>query len=155
MTEKEVISTLNSLKQYYNDKNEDSYVGFDDEDNTALEMAIKALDSWEKYSENLWQQAYNRGVKDGILLATMDKECDDCISREEVIKLLEKEDWADTVEGVLELPSVQPPGAELYDCFRVGVAIQNIVSRVDKETFEQIKEYLGEIKAIVGGDTDD
>ena len=31
-----------------------------------------------------------------------------CISREEVIKLLEKEDWADTVEGVLALPPVQP-----------------------------------------------
>lgn len=34
--------------------------------------------------------------------------CDDCIDREEVIKLLEKEDWADTVTGVLALPSVTP-----------------------------------------------
>ena len=121
---------------------------------TAYDMAIKALGSWRKYSEKLWQQAYDRGVKDGILF-TMDKECNDCISREEVIKLLEKEDWADTVEGVLELPPVQPPGKELYDCFKVGAAIQNIVSRVDKETLEQIKEYLGEIEAIVRGDTDD
>ena len=34
--------------------------------------------------------------------------CDDCISREEVIKLLEKEDWADTVTGVLALPLKKP-----------------------------------------------
>ena len=77
------------------------------EQKEALDMAIKALDSWKKYSEKLWQQAYDRGVKDGILF-TMDKECEDCISREEVMKLLEKEDWADTVTGVLALPSVTP-----------------------------------------------
>lgn len=34
--------------------------------------------------------------------------CEDCISREAVVKLLEKEDWADTVQGVLSLPSVTP-----------------------------------------------
>ena len=34
--------------------------------------------------------------------------CEDCISREEVMKFLEKEDWADTVEGVLALPLVTP-----------------------------------------------
>ena len=44
MTNEEAINTLNSLKQYYNDKNEDSYVGFDNEDNEALDMAIKALE---------------------------------------------------------------------------------------------------------------
>lgn len=43
MTREETINTLNSLKEYYNDKNEDSYVGFDNEDNKALDMAIKAL----------------------------------------------------------------------------------------------------------------
>lgn len=44
MTNKEAINTLNSLKDYYNDKNEDSYVGFDDNDNEALDLAIKALE---------------------------------------------------------------------------------------------------------------
>ena len=34
--------------------------------------------------------------------------CEDCVSRKEVIKLLEMEDWADTVEGVLALPPVTP-----------------------------------------------
>lgn len=44
MTNKRAISTLNSLKDYYNDKKEDSYVGFDCEDNEALDLAIKVLD---------------------------------------------------------------------------------------------------------------
>ena len=44
MTNEEAINTINSLKQYYNDKNEDSYVGFDNEDNEALTLAIKALE---------------------------------------------------------------------------------------------------------------
>lgn len=43
MTIEEAINTIISLKQYYNDKNEDSYVGFDNEDNEALDMAIRAL----------------------------------------------------------------------------------------------------------------
>lgn len=44
MTNEEAINTLKSLKEYYNDKNEDSYVGFYNEDNEALDMAIKALE---------------------------------------------------------------------------------------------------------------
>ena len=44
MTNEETITTLKSLKDYYNDKNEDSYVGFDNEDNEALDKAIKALE---------------------------------------------------------------------------------------------------------------
>ena len=48
MTNEEIINTLNSLKAYYNDKNEDSYVGFDDEDNEALDFVINLLEqtSW-------------------------------------------------------------------------------------------------------------
>lgn len=42
------------------------------------------------------------------ILVIKPQPCEDAISREEVIKLLEKEDWADTVEGVLALPPVQP-----------------------------------------------
>jgi hypothetical protein len=44
MTNEEAINTLKDLKSYYNDKNEDSYVGFDNEDNEAIDLAIKALD---------------------------------------------------------------------------------------------------------------
>lgn len=44
MTLEEARHTLKSLKEYYNDKNEDSYVGFDDEDNEAIDYAIKALE---------------------------------------------------------------------------------------------------------------
>lgn len=51
MTNEEAINTLKSLKDYYNDKNEDSYVGFDDEDNEALDNAIKALEQQPKPME--------------------------------------------------------------------------------------------------------
>ena len=44
MTPQEAINKLNDLRQYYNDKNEDSYVGFDNEDNEALNIAIQALE---------------------------------------------------------------------------------------------------------------
>lgn len=46
MEKEEIINTLKSLKSYYNDKNEyceDGYVGFDNDDNEALDKAIKAL----------------------------------------------------------------------------------------------------------------
>lgn len=64
MTNEEAINTLKSIKIYYNDKNEDSYVGFDNEDNEAFDLAIKALE----------QQL-----------------CEDCISRAEALKAIEKE----------------------------------------------------------------
>lgn len=48
MTIDRAINTLHSLKDYYNDKNEDSYVGFDAVDNTALDIAIKALEQQPK-----------------------------------------------------------------------------------------------------------
>ena len=54
MTNKEAIAVLLSQKEYYNDKNEDSYVGFDDDDNEALDIAIKALEQeWIPCSERL------------------------------------------------------------------------------------------------------
>lgn len=64
MTNEEARHTLKSLKEYYNDKNEDSYVGFDDEDNEALDMAIKALEQ---------------------------QPCEDCISRTEALRLIDEE----------------------------------------------------------------
>ena len=55
MTNGKAIITLNSLKQYYNDKNEDGYVGFDDEDNEALDYVINLLKQtrWIPVSERL------------------------------------------------------------------------------------------------------
>ena len=43
MTIEKTINILNSLKDYYNDGFEDSYVGFDDDDNKAIDMAVKTL----------------------------------------------------------------------------------------------------------------
>lgn len=48
MTGEETINKLKSLKRYYNDKNEDSYVGFDNEDNEAIDYAIIAIKTLEK-----------------------------------------------------------------------------------------------------------
>lgn len=55
MTGEEVINKLNSLKQYYNDDYDEAYVGFDAEDNEAIDMAIKALKQtrWIPVSERL------------------------------------------------------------------------------------------------------
>ena len=63
MTGEETIKILNSLKQYYNDKNEDSYVGFDDEDNEAIDMAINALEFVEEV-----QSMFNANTDDVLKL---------------------------------------------------------------------------------------
>jgi hypothetical protein len=52
MTNDFAISVLKSLKDYYNDAYEEGYVGFDNSDNEALDLAIKALevlDIFDKY----------------------------------------------------------------------------------------------------------
>ena len=56
MTIERAINTLNSLKDYYNDKYEDGYVGFDNVDNKAIDMAVKALEimqAIEHYYESI------------------------------------------------------------------------------------------------------
>lgn len=67
MTPQEAINTLNSIKQYYNDKNEDSYVGFDNEDNEALGMAIKALEQYELDLKDAYDCGYNCGYTDALI----------------------------------------------------------------------------------------
>lgn len=88
MTNEEAINTLNSLKQYYNDKNEDGYVGFDNEDNEALDLAIKALEQ---------------------------QPCEDCVSRQTLID--KATSWgthftdserAVSLTDIMSLPSVTP-----------------------------------------------
>ena len=59
MTNEKAIDTINSLKQHYNDKNENSCIGFDNEDNEALDMAIKALEQKSYKSEaRKWKRRY-------------------------------------------------------------------------------------------------
>ena len=41
---------------------------YDAEGIEALEMAIKALSSWDKYSDELWKKAYARGYNDAKTL---------------------------------------------------------------------------------------
>jgi hypothetical protein len=83
MTDEKAIEILNSLKKYYNDRNEDSYVGFsyvgfDDEDNEALDMAIKALEQTEL------NPSYN-SVKSEL------NPCEDYISRTELLSRIDAE----------------------------------------------------------------
>ena len=60
MTNNRAKSVLHSLKDYYNDKREDSYVGFDNEDNEALDMAIGALEDREAREEyEKWEDEYS------------------------------------------------------------------------------------------------
>ena len=37
-----------------------------DEEREAIEVAIKALGSWDEYSCKLWKKAYDRGFKAGV-----------------------------------------------------------------------------------------
>ena len=41
---------------------------YDAEGIEALDMAIKALSSWDKYSDGLWKKAYARGYNDAKTL---------------------------------------------------------------------------------------
>ena len=47
MTNERAINVIKDIKNYYNDKSEyheDGYIGFDKEDNEAIDLAIKALE---------------------------------------------------------------------------------------------------------------
>ena len=92
MTNEEAINTLNSLKNYYNDKNEDSYVGFDDEDNEALDLAIKALEQ----QGCVWEIAYERGK-----VEVLDK------IRAEIERKAHSGQWSDaTIYGMLKAVAI-------------------------------------------------
>lgn len=51
MTNEQAIAVLKCLIGYYNDEDQDSYVEFDDEDNEAIDMAIKALEQQPRMGE--------------------------------------------------------------------------------------------------------
>ena len=61
MTPSEAISVLKSECYMFNPLNLDRTRMI----NEALDLAIKALGSWDKYSTELWQAAYERGKKEG------------------------------------------------------------------------------------------
>lgn len=80
-----------------------------------FDLAIKALeqqpnrcDSCTHSEEQDGSNCYEciKGMADNFEAQPTDA---DYVSREEVMKLLEKEDWADTVYGVMNLPSVKLP----------------------------------------------
>jgi hypothetical protein len=146
MTNEEAIALLNGVKNYYNDETEDSYVGFDDEDNEAIDTAIKAL---EKQCEDCVDKKellksievalnatnindeYSIGLRNGMRLVKSfvdDKRPDyekvshmkkqqpyeDCISREEAIRVFADDDY--TVNELRNLPSVTPQQQLCDDC---------------------------------------
>lgn len=48
MTIREAINLLKSMKDYYNDEDRADYMGYDDEENEAVNMAIDALEQKNK-----------------------------------------------------------------------------------------------------------
>lgn len=73
----------------------------------AIKILSKVTLAYEIGKVTITQKEINEAL-DMATKALEQQPCEDCISREEVMKFLEKEDWADTVTGVLALPSVQP-----------------------------------------------
>ena len=133
MTNEEARYTLKSLKDYYNDKNEDNYIGFDNEDNEALDLAIKALEQ---------------------------QPCDDCISREAVKEMLTAE-WTKympmeldmslsfVLEKISELPSVTPKASWIPVSERLPEDIKPVIvtwKNTDPKSYYQYivgKHFIG------------
>lgn len=72
------------------------------------EQAIEILEYYRADANSEEGMSMFGEALDLAIKALKQQPCEDCISREEVMKFLEKEDWADTVYGVLALPSVTP-----------------------------------------------
>lgn len=51
MTIEETIPILHDMYNYYNDVDVDAYVGFDNEDNNAIETALDTMRKYEKIQE--------------------------------------------------------------------------------------------------------
>lgn len=80
MTKEEAKEILKYMKSNLNDSQ--MFARHDE----ALDLAIKALGSWDKYSTELWQAAYELGKKEG-----KNEKCEDCISRAEALRLIDEE----------------------------------------------------------------
>ena len=99
MTNEEVIKIIKQFRDRQGNSSDDI---------EAFDLAIEALERKKYKSEaRRWKRRY-LDLKQRIFKLEEQQPCDDCISREEVMKLLGKEDWADTVYGVMNLSSVTP-----------------------------------------------
>lgn len=66
MTIKDAMPILHDLCNYYNDVDVDAYVGFDNEDNAAMETALATMRKYQQI-----QEIYERFRKDGGYLPRM------------------------------------------------------------------------------------
>lgn len=65
MTIDDAIPILHDMYNYYNDVNVDAYVGFDNEDNNAIETALETMRKYEKIVEIVteWQNETDPKIK--------------------------------------------------------------------------------------------
>lgn len=64
MTIDEAIPILHDMYNYYNDVDIDAYVGFDNEDNNAIETALDTMRKYQKIQEILNSAGY---IKNGTV----------------------------------------------------------------------------------------
>lgn len=73
----------------------------------AYDMAIKALSSWEEYSDKLWKEAYERGKTEAL-----SQEPCDAISREQLLKVVTgdsfKSDYPRMSKALVEIIKALP-----------------------------------------------
>jgi len=85
MTNEGAINTLKDLKSYYNDKSQDSYIGFDDKDNEAIDKAIDVLEQteWIPVTERLPepQKDGNKDFSEWVLITLYIGENDYVVGR--------------------------------------------------------------------------
>lgn len=110
MTNEEIIKGLQAVNEHIGKHfNEGGawMAEFIDNAIKALEQQPNRCDSCTHSEEQDGSNCYEcvKGMADNFQAQSTDA---DYVSREEVMKLLEKEDWADTVYGVMNLPSVTP-----------------------------------------------
>ena len=111
MTNEEIIKGLQAVNEHIGKHfNEGGawMAEFIDNAIKALEQKPNRCDSCTHSEEQDGSNCYEcvKGMADNFQAQSTDA---DYVSREEVMKLLEKEDWADTVYGVMNLPSVKLP----------------------------------------------
>lgn len=77
MTIKEAIPILHDMYNYYNDVDVDAYVGFDNEDNNAIETALETMNKYQKIV-----QIMERTVDDGTSMYDTLQEIEEVIEDE-------------------------------------------------------------------------
>lgn len=77
MTREEAIPILHDMYNYYNDVDVDAYVGFDNEDNNAIETALETMNKYQKIV-----QIMERTVDDGTSMYDTLQEIEEVIEDE-------------------------------------------------------------------------